>query len=295
MLAALLLLASLVDARQLSYDLSPVSDDYVLQARWKDAADRTQQVRAVLDGAAVGSPKSLRYDVSGIVREAAADVRAWAARERHDVKVRAGASSLQMSIRAESARDLRRLEQEAEQVRDAAYAEALEERGLMERSDGVSVDHARMAREYAGSVQPLALALADGLSTGSRASEADARTFLERALAFTQSIPYRAGGSRGVKTPIGVLWTNRGDCDSKTTLLLALLHAAYPRVPSAVVYVPRHALAAVGLSPQQGDATLEGDGRRWVLAEPVGPRLMLPGDIASRTRWKLARHDLRAL
>ncbi|MEQ1502931.1 MAG: hypothetical protein ABMB14_11910 [Myxococcota bacterium] len=161
---------------------------------------------------------------------------------------------------------------EAEAVRDAAIETWLDEHAFVRLDDGqLSFDHARLAAEYADTVTPIARAL--------RAEALDDRAFVELALSFVQAIPYEAttrlGGDPGYRRPLAVLARNRGDCDSKTVLFLALVRAELPAAPLAVVYVPGHALAGVGLDRAAGDERFREDGVRYLYAEPVGP-LLLP-------------------
>jgi transglutaminase-like putative cysteine protease len=295
MLALLLALVSMAHARQVTYDLVPSGESYRLVARWDTAAGAVQDVRVLLDAQVVDGPRALLFDLKTVARETASSLRTWAARERVDLTVRARDGGVYVSATADTRAELRRVLARAEDARDVAYADALARHGMIELRKGLTADHARMAREHAVGLRPLALALASGLRTGRGAPESDVRVFAERALSFTQNIPYKAGGSAGVRTPVGVLVKNRGDCDSKTTLFLALLRAAYPDVPAALVYVPRHALAAIGLRADSGEASLKAGARTWLLAEPVGPRLMRLGEIGGTTRRTLGRAELREL
>jgi hypothetical protein len=68
-----------------------------------------------------------------------------------------------------------------------------------------------------------------------------------------------------------MLAENRGDCDTKSVAFAALAHLLFPKVPSALVLVPEHALLALGLAPEPGDRVVRLQGRDWVLTEPVGP------------------------
>jgi hypothetical protein len=287
MLALLLAFISLADARQRAYALTPGDSAYALDARFDDAAGETHRVRAQLDAAAMKGDRALIFDTDDVAKDTATAVRQWATREKVSVTAKARKGGVYISVKGSSRAAMRKLLDRAADVRDAAYADALTAHGMLQLRRGLTADHARMAREHAAALRPLARALADGTR--------DARSFAARALAFAQNVPYKAGGNEGVRTPIGVLVKNRGDCDSKTTLFLSLLRAAHPDVPAAIVYVRGHALAAIGLDPRKGDATLKVDGRTWVLAEPVGPRLMDVGEIGGATRWKLGRAELREL
>ena len=79
---------------------------------------------------------------------------------------------------------------------------------------------------------------------------------------------------------------NRGDCDSKATLYLALLKAAHPDLESGFVYIKGHAYVGLGLTPKKGDMVFEANGAKWVIAEPVGPALMPVGQAGKKSEKK---------
>jgi len=103
---------------------------------------------------------------------------------------------------------------------------------------------------------------------------------------MVQSIPYeqRAKVSDLYRRPLSVLGRNKGDCDSKTVLFLALMHEAYPDLPVAIVYRPGHAYAALGLERQRGDMRFREDGQVWVGVEPVGPAVRSIGEVRGKSR-----------
>lgn len=135
--------------------------------------------------------------------------------------------------------------------------------------DLLSYDHAGLVVEYTDALRPLARALHDGVKSD--------RRFIELALSFVQSIPYektkRNGDDPGYRRPLALLSRNRADCDSKVVLLLGLLRAEMPRLQAAVVYIPGHAFAGVGIDPERGDSTFKTKGETFVVVEPVGPSL----------------------
>jgi hypothetical protein len=160
------------------------------------------------------------------------------------------------------------------------------------RGGDIAPDHARLAAEYADDVRPVAAALAVGAP--------DARTFVARALAFVQAIPYesgKAGADKGYRRPLSVLARNKGDCDSKSTLFLALVRSAHPGLGAVVVYVPNHAFAGVALDPVGGDRSFARDGVRYVGVEPVGPARIPVGKVSGKSGWHLFWHsaETRAL
>lgn len=125
------------------------------------------------------------------------------------------------------------------------------------------INYPKMARESQAPLMGLTQALT------ATAPAKDARSLAAHALSFVQSIPYSRTFSNGTdyQTPIGVLLENKGDCDSKSTLLAALL--ANWGIPWTVLCSNniRHAIAGIGVDPVPGDETITQNGRTFVVAE----------------------------
>jgi hypothetical protein len=150
-------------------------------------------------------------------------------------------------------------------------------------------DLPQLVLDYADDLAPVAAALREG-ARGDRA-------FVERALSFVQSIPYERlrGDGSGYRPPLALLATNKGDCDSKAVLFLGLVRAAVPDLPLAVVHVPGHVVVGLGLPKGKGDRAFQGDGARYVYAEPVGPGLYPLGELAPENVAPAAAGIVRAV
>ena len=166
-------------------------------------------------------------------------------------------------------------------VQKEALNSYLRRNGFMKLRGKITPNHARYARQYAERLEPLAKALGAG--------KLDRRAYADRALSFVQSLPYekgKNGSDKGFRLPMALLAKNRGDCDSKAVLYLALLRAAHPKMETAVAYVKGHAFVALGIPPKKNDLAFEAAGRRWVIAEPVGPALSPIGQAAKNSKKK---------
>ena len=108
------------------------------------------------------------------------------------------------------------------------------------------------------------------------------------ALNFLQNIPYDQLVSRytsngaGFQTPYGLLYNNRGDCDTKSVALAAILRNLFPELRIVMVYVPEHAFVGVHFKPGKKDYALQLGGQPFVLAEPTGPSLAPLGRLDDR-------------
>lgn len=143
----------------------------------------------------------------------------------------------------------------------------------------IQPDYGRIARENLPGIEPLARAWAQ------RHARPPSREALNQLLGFFQSIPYDTLESRnstegaGFATPVALLARNRGDCDTKSVAMATMVHALAPEVPIVMVLLAEHAFLGFAVETRQGDATLEFNGRTYVLAEPVGPALKPLGKI----------------
>jgi hypothetical protein len=89
-----------------------------------------------------------------------------------------------------------------------------------------------------------------------------------------------------------LLAQNRGDCDSKSVALAAVLRSYVPSRTLAVVTMPGHAVLAVDLPPEGGERTIRTAGRPLVVLEAAGPHLLPVGEIGSDTERLLAGRDV---
>jgi hypothetical protein len=298
----LVLVAGWAYADQLAWNLAEDGPTTTVTARWTDAAGRPQALRAEVPTAAIQADleEPVALDLRSVNAEVATRVNAWARRTDTPVVARAKGASIEMEVEGTSRRAAERDMAEAVEVRDRARKDVLREHDLMALGDtGITADHPRLATRYDAALAGLATALAGGAAPqGDDDAERDARApdpvraYARRALGFVQSIPYRAGGDKRVRKPMGVIAKNKGDCDSKSTFYLALLHARYPELRTAMVYVPGHALVALDLPARPGDHVLQANGRAWVLVEPVGPGMTRIGEVGDATRKHLRKAQL---
>lgn len=119
------------------------------------------------------------------------------------------------------------------------------------------------------------------------------REFIEIALSWIQTIPYNTIESRlnsngsGFVSPRDLLIQNKGDCDSKSTLLAALLKAYNPKLDVQMVYLSDHALLGLAIKPKSTDITVKRQGIEYVLIEPTGPAQYPIGKVSDSTNMSL--------
>lgn len=293
-IAALFLFTSSAAADQTAFEVQKSPQRWTFDLRWTDAAGArhraqfelpTAEIRADLD-------EPLRYKLQEANQYIAGEVRSWAAgRKGPEIKARASGGGVQITATGKSREKINAALAEAAEVRDQAAERYRAEHGFTTIDGAILPDHIQHVRDYADDLAPVVAALG---GPGD-----DPLGFAELALGFVQSIPYEQASKQRdrYRRPLSLLGRNRGDCDSKSTLYLALLHQAWPELPLAMVYIPGHAFVGLGLEPQQGQAKLRDDARDWLLAEPVGPQLMPVGEVGkkSKRRARRGRVDLMVL
>lgn len=287
MIAALALALTLTaSADQRSFDAQEGSRRWAIDVKWTDADGDSHRAQYDLPADAVQADLDtpLRFQKKDAAQHAARAVRAYG-NTLPNVKVKAkvsGKGQLSISVKAKKRSRAKTVLARAIEIRDEATDAYLDEHGYTRLGDAIVADHTLHVSEYADDVAPLVAALGGPTD--------DPRDFATIALGYVQSIPYqsRAKVSNAYRRPLLVLGRNKGDCDSKSTLFLALMHSAYPDLPLSMVYIPGHAFAGLGLEPQRGDITFRKSGQTWVVAEPVGPAMFAVGETTGKSRRRAA-------
>ena len=161
--------------------------------------------------------------------------------------------------------------QEAIQVREQAENEFLRKTGFQLINDEILPDFTILIHEYSIKLAPIAKNL--------KQPDDNLNSYAKRALAFVQNIPYEKSQKDTFRRPVSILKNNKGDCDSKTVLYLALIKAAYPNTPVAVVDIPEHAFVLIGAKGLDTTMEVEINEQIWVPIEPVGPGLAPFGEL----------------
>ncbi len=143
----------------------------------------------------------------------------------------------------------------------------------------VKPDHVKIALLSQNELKPLAQAFQQILDSKSRDQAIDIL------LGFIQSVPYSKLQSKdnrrgaGYLPPRNLLINNRGDCDSKVTLMASILSLLYPDTKLVMVLIPNHALLGIQNTYQAHGETIRVDGIEYLLVEPTGPAQFKLGEI----------------
>lgn len=144
---------------------------------------------------------------------------------------------------------------------------------------GIKPDHVRFAKEGSKDLKPIVTAFRQ------QYGKKGIRDTAAEVLAFVQSIPYstlqdrRRSSGAGFSPPLRLINNNQGDCDSKVTLMAAMLKGIYPRMSLAIIYLPNHALIGMQVSHRKDERYVKLSGRTLLLAEPTGPAMLKLGEL----------------
>ncbi len=297
-ICCLLLLMSLsTSAKQLMFSKELVSDDYQFDYKWLNDKGAEQAFSFTLNAATVNNNyrhfKALRpsllhmYSVRKL-KQAAAQLDP----KKGTVTIHSRVNRVEYEIRSteqawinQQSEKLGRLYENSltEYLHQEYYTEFI---GFHNHSSAkiYKPDHIRFAKESAQPLQPLLNAIREKLP---RANARGVAVFL---LSWLQNIPYDTMESRadsngaGFVPPLRLLANNKGDCDSKVTLMASIMKAMFPRLKIALIYIPGHALIGMNVSHLAEDEKLEIEGLDYTLAEPVGPGLLPFAQISAESK-----------
>jgi hypothetical protein len=193
-------------------------------------------------------------------------------------------SAVQLHLKQE---DLNRLGAAIKAEYRARHRSLLVSRGFaVLPGNALVADIPAIARRNVKEVRTFALALdSRGGKQGYDASEmVGAALSLVQTAFLYENVPMLVNGRQtgGVYPPLETVALGKGDCDTKSALLAALL-MNWSKLKLVGVGVPDHYLMAVLRNPAKGDAFVEYEGLRYVLMEPAGPAWLPLGAVGPVT------------
>ena len=286
-LAALLALGGPVAAQQIDFKRVTHRGDETLSYRWRDAARAEHAVSFTLTRAAIGEAEAsfAEFSMEGMWRQLEAGLRDETRKFGNNARIELARNGdgLRWTAFAPDKRQSDRLMQLLAERFERDQTVYLSR--YLRRRDGhrIMVDFAGATAALQSPMRAVAEALgksAPGLN--------DDRARLTLALGFFQEIPYavledkvRRGGDF-LPAP-ALLAQNRGDCDSKSVALAAVLRSFAPWRKLAIVTMPEHAILAVDVPAETDDITVRSKGRQYVAVEAAGPAMAPVGRVGART------------
>ena len=260
-----------------------------LNVGWQDREGQPQQLSYRLEAGKL--PPLIAYRPARMQEEVLQSLLRQAALEFPEVQFSLSRPSLALSLKSRNADKAREASLWVKPEQTRLEAEWLKQHYFQpftppDGAPAIKQDHVRIALESRAELAPLAEQLKQ---EGATETEARQKT-VAHMLDFIQAIPYQlldsqSGRSgKGFLSPRQVLEQNRGDCDSKVTLMAALLAQRFPELKQAMVFVPGHALLEVALPAGPGQATLSWQGESYLLLEPTGPAQLPMGQLAPTSK-----------
>lgn len=260
-----------------------------LNVGWQDREGQPQQLSYRLEAGKL--PPLIAYRPARMQEEVLQTLLQQAELEFPEVQFSLSRPSLALSLKSRNADKAREASLWVKPEQARLEAEWLKQHYFQpftppDGAPAIKQDHVRIALESRAELAPLAEQLKQ---EGATETEARQKT-VAHMLDFIQAIPYQlldsqSGRSgKGFLSPRQVLEQNRGDCDSKVTLMAALLAQRFPELKQAMVFVPGHALLGVALPARPGQATLSWQGESYLLLEPTGPAQLPMGQLAPTSK-----------
>jgi len=178
----------------------------------------------------------------------------------------------------------KREEAEADYLTKNYYVSFKNEMGRMT----IKQDHQRYAKESSNNLSGVVTAIKEQLKNPN-----NAREFIDFTLNWLQTIPYDTLENRissngsGFAAPRQLLLNNKGDCDSKSTLFLALLKSYNPKLSAQMIFLPNHALVGINIKANTMDEKIIQNNVVYILAEPTGEAQYKLGEIAPSSKMAI--------
>ena len=294
-LILILVFAVSVDAKQTSFRKYNYGNDIVFTYKFRDYLKRNHNISFTLTEKDV--PEDIRrfekLDGRRMNNEVLSNLKYYAEEAFPDVTIKIKRVGKSIRINASGYSNgrvqqaLAYIKQEEERAKD----QLLEEYFYTKDKTGhyILPDHPRIAQNFIHFSYPIAQAISDYLG------DATDREKIDFTLAFLQNVPYDKLQSRqtsngaGFATPLDLYKKNRGDCDSKSVAFAAIMRSLLPSADMIMVYIPGHAFAGIAIPPEEGDNTIQLEGKTFVLVEPVGPGLLPVGFVSKQSLQALRK------
>ncbi|MBX3502550.1 MAG: hypothetical protein KF889_24150 [Alphaproteobacteria bacterium] len=278
-------------ARQLAFQQRPSGAAVDFSFAWRDLERRERRIAFRLPAAEVeAAMQSFRdFSIPDLYRHVEAAAIEAGQREGVTVTTQRVGEAVDFAMQGDPQR-VRRLNQRFPAILDNARGLYLVKHYRRAEGDAIYVDHAAAARHFGPILRPVAEAL--------RALGGDERALVGHALHLVQTIPYddfrdprSSGGGLDFAAPPAMFKINKGECDSKSVALGAILRTLAPSLQQVFVTLPGHVFLAASLPAQRGDDIVPHGGRAYVALEATGPDLAPVGVAGQRSAGFIAQRS----
>lgn len=283
LLCLLALACSPLYAKQIEYSQAQVGDSTRLTFRWEDHTDMPQGIIiSVLNEDIrlhMNDPKMKikPQDLKGFLYKSVQMQAQALSSDGYSIEVSQDNDRILISGKGRDKSELERRIAEVENSNETALRQ-LDETSYYTMIDGsLRLDYSEIVEGSRTILSPIAQYLTPQGS--------DLRTAIDSYLPFLQSIPYdRLDGTEqfGLYTPMHMLLTNRGDCESKQLALATMIKSQFPAAEVIMLGLVDHVVVGVAMTPQAGDQTFMHNGKQYILMDATGPHESVTGEIAPR-------------
>ena len=274
-------------AKQLSFNKTLLGEEYLFEYEWLDKSRTLQTLSFKLPVSTVNNQfrhfKALRFDLMRMhaikkLKSKVAQIDPKLGR----VIIKPQKNGVEFAYRSYDQQWILNQEQEMNALYENALKEYIQQEYYTEFEGFETIknktiykpDHQRFILESIPLLTPVAEAISQSVTNTS------VHIVAEFVLSWIQTIPYSSIDSRSETNGAGYLPPNRllanniGDCDSKVSLMAAIMKSFYPKLEVAIVFVPNHALLALHLAHVELDYRIRVGDYEYTLTEPVGPALI---------------------
>lgn len=279
---ALALASNVVYAAQLEYRKTPVGDATQLTFRWEDLHyNRNGIIISVLNedvSLHVNDPKMKikPQDLEGWLYSSVSKRAQEVSTDGYLVEIKKEGPTILINGTGPLEDELKNRVKSVENANEDALA-FLSQSSYFTLEDGsIRLDYQKIVGASADILSPIAHYL--------RPEGADIRRSIEAYLPFLQTIPYdKLDGTEdfGLYTPMHMLLTNRGDCESKQLALATMIRSQFPGIAMIGLGLVDHMLLGVAMAPRAGDQTFMHKGTLYVLMDATGPKIARIGELST--------------
>jgi hypothetical protein len=272
----------LVIADQLEYKKTLVGDATQLTFRWKDRNEKNRGIIiSVLNedvSVHINDPKMKikPQDIEGLLFSSVNKRAQEMSTEGYLIEIKKEGTTILINGTGPQADELNKRIKSVENANTDALSLLAKNSYFTLDGGSIRLDYKKIVTGSAEILSPIANYL--------RPEGADFRRTIESYLPFLQTIPYdKLDGSEdfGLYTPMHMLLTNRGDCESKQLALATMIRSQFPDTPLIGIGLVDHMLLGVAMTPQASDQTLMHKGKLYVLMDATGPKVSNIGELSS--------------
>ncbi|GLR72584.1 hypothetical protein [Agaribacter marinus] len=268
-------------ASQLGFQKKSNVEGHTFSYRWFDG-EKHYAIQFPLANATLNQlPNSpIRYNNDLLQQEIVAAIRRYAvdvSGEGIQVVIKRLGLNTEYQVRAPNDKVAKETLREIDELQDTVKAEFYEKNFFLTYTSplgekAIQHDFARYVHDSKDGLNSIVDAI-----KSIQENQKDYREFITIAMSWVQSIPYDdlrnriSSNGSGFASPKDLILQNRGDCDSKSTLLAAILKAYNEQIKLKMILLPKHALLGVSLRALPNEKTITSDSIPYVLLEPTGP------------------------